>query len=115
MHRSRRSELCQLRPTPTHPLTHHRRCPIALYDTLTLSHNHRCATTSPQLNQLLLWWRGLTLIEERNNSNKLYLVDATEAAVSAELNAYVRAAVNASKPKEDEDEEAGDDQSKKTK
>ena len=70
----------------------------------------RLSPTSSQLNQLLLWWRGLTLIEKRNNSNKLYLVDATEAAVSAELNAYVSAAVNASKPKEDEDEEGEDDQ-----
>ena len=58
------------------------------------------------------------MIEKRNNANKLHLVDATEAAVSAELNAYVSAAVSASKPKEDEDEdgeEEADGGSKKSK
>ena len=61
-----------------------------------------------KLNQLKLWWQGLTLIQKRDTSNKTYLVNETEMCHLVELNSYVSASVAANKPQDDEAEEQQD-------
>ena len=44
-----------------------------------------------QLEQLMCFWQGLSIIERRKHSNATYVVETTEAAVMNELASYIQA------------------------
>lgn len=52
------------------------------------------------LNNVLVWWASLSLVEKRTDTSKQYLVDMTEGACSAELS-WAKSLRNKRKPKQD--------------
>jgi len=56
-----------------------------------------------QLNQLLVWWDGLTMIEKRVPSHKETLVKSTEACIQAQATIFSGGA----RRSDDEDEDEG--------
>jgi len=59
-----------------------------------------------QLNQLLVWWDGLTMIEKRVPSHKETLVKSTEACIQAQATIF---SGGGGRRNEDDDEGDGDD------
>lgn len=51
------------------------------------------------LQNLLIWWDSLSLVDRRLNSSKQYLVETTEAAVTAEFASMVKSAKKSKPPK----------------
>jgi hypothetical protein len=58
------------------------------------------------LRNTKLWWFSLSMVQQRMPENKLYLVEATEAAIEAETSAFIKSIVRRRKNKTPEEEES---------
>jgi hypothetical protein len=68
-----------------------------------------------QLQSLLVWYRGLSMVERRLSHNKNHLVDVTEAALLAELAVISPGGGEARPVVADDDSEYGNDKGKEKK
>lgn len=66
-----------------------------------------------QLENLLIWWESLSMVEKRLPANKEYLVKVAEENMNAEVSAFIKTAARQGKPGQALETEVAEDKSKK--
>ena len=65
------------------------------------------------LENLLIWWESLSMVEKRLPVNKEYLVKVAEDNTNAEVSAFIKSAARLGKPRLDSEDEEDKDSKKK--
>ena len=60
-----------------------------------------------QLNNIMIWWESLSMVEKRLPVNKEYLVKVTEDNLNAEVSAFIKSTSRQGKPRVDEEDGEG--------
>jgi len=61
------------------------------------------------LQRLMIWWNGLSMVEQRKVYNKEHLISQTEAVVNVEANIFGMPALSSHPPHAIDDADAGSD------